>query len=116
MLQLALEGLILLETVGDDGLTLGGRQHVAAESHQSAGRDLELEQSAVPTRFHAQKGALAAGRDLDRGTYESLGNFDGEVLDRLATLAADDLVKHLRLADLKLEALARDAARRVRTR
>ena len=98
--------LILLETVGDDCLSLGSREHIASETHHSAGRDIELKESTIAAGFHMGKGALAPCRKLDRRAYELLGNLDREFLDRLAPLAADGLVKHLGLTYLKFESFA----------
>ena len=104
-LDIALVRLIILEAVRDNRLALAGGEEVGAKAHETAGRDLELQQRPVTARFHPYESGLAARGDLDRGAHELLGNLDGEFLDRLAALAADGLVQHLGLADLQLEAL-----------
>ena len=105
-LDVALVGLVVLEAVCHDGLALGGGQEVRPQAHQAARGDFELEERPVAARFHPHEGGLAAGGKLDGGAHELLGNLDGELLDRLAALAADGLVQHLGLAHLQLEALA----------
>ena len=89
-----------------DGLALAGGQQVGTEADEAARGYLELQQGPVAARFHAHQRALAARGDLDGGAHKLLRHLDGEVLDRLAALAADGLVQHLGLADLQLEALA----------
>ena len=104
-LDVALVGLVVLEAVRNDGLALGGGQEVGTQAHQAAGRDLELQERPVATRFHPHEGGLAAGGKLDGRAHELLRNLDGEFLDRFAALATDGLVQHLGLAHLQLEAL-----------
>ena len=62
--------------------------------------------SPVSPAFHLDEGTLSAGHHLDRSSDEFLRNVDGQHLYRLAALASDHLVQHLRLADLKFETLA----------
>ena len=105
-LDVALVGLVVLEAMRNDGLTLGGGEQVRPQAHQAARRDLELQERPVATWFHPHESSLAAGGKLDGRAHKLLGNLDGEFFDRLAALAANGLVQHLGLAHLQFEALA----------
>ena len=92
--------------MSDDGLSLSCSEQVAAESHKSTRRDIELEMGAVSPILHVDEGSLAARRNLDCLADKLLRNVNREVLDRFTALTIDSLVQNLRLADLKFEALA----------
>ena len=106
LFDVALVGLVILETVCHHGFTLGGGQQVAAEAHQAAGRNLKVEVHTVAAGLHPEQGALPAGGHLDGTAHEFFGHVDGQRLDRLTALAADGLVEHAGLAYLQFKSFA----------
>ena len=90
----------------DDRLPFRGGEQGVAQADDPARRDVELDVQAVALHLHAEQFAFATAHQIDHFAAEGLRHLYGEHFDRLATLAVDLLVDHLRLAQLELVALA----------
>ena len=89
-----------------DGFT-GGRGHnLAAQSDQTAGRNLELEKLAAHMLFHLDHLAAADADKLDDLSGGTVGNVNRQGFDRLAFHAVDLFVNDVRLGNGELITLA----------
>ena len=104
--NLPLEGLVLLETVGHDGLTLTGGEHIGTQTDDTSRRDIELDIHPVGLALHRGHLSLAAGHHINHLRGKLLGHIDGEFLNGFTLHPVDLLVDNLGLPHLQLVALA----------
>ena len=105
-LNISLVGLILLESVSHDGLTLTGCQHVGTQSDDATRRYVKLDVGALTLTFHRCHLTLAARHHVYHLRRKLLRHVDGQLLNRFLFLAINLFVNHLRLSNLQLIAFA----------
>ena len=105
--DIALVGLVGIEDVVHDTVSVGVGEELGTVAHQAAGRDAELDMGgAAVAGAHVDQLRLAGAELLHHGADVCLRHLDHEVLDRLAEHAVDGFGDDLRAADLELIALA----------
>ena len=106
VIHLALPRFEAGETVGDDGLAVGGGKQRVAKSDDAAGGDHEVQLHTVALGVDGSNLAFAAGDHIDHLRAELLGHQHGELLDGFAFLAVNLFDNDLGLSHLQLVALA----------
>ena len=105
-LNVALIGLVVLESVSHYSLASRGGQHVGAQPDDATRGNLELDVDAVALRVHRKHLALPTRYHVYHLRRVFLGHVDGEFLYRLASAPVYLLVNHLWLTHLQFVAFA----------
>ena len=105
-IDVALIGLVFLETMCNDSFALTCCEHVRPEAYDAATRDEELDVDAFALTLHACHLALPSCYHINHLRRELLRHIDGHLLNRFAFHAIYLFVDDLGLTDLQFIAFA----------